>query len=118
MQSYLYILLTFIIAGLLVGGALVLSALIGPRGRTNKDKGKPFECGNIPFEKPGKPFSVHFYLVAILFIVFDIEIIFLYPWIASFSAVSRYGFFAALLFVLILTFGLIYEWKRGGLEWH
>ncbi|HUU30188.1 MAG TPA: NADH-quinone oxidoreductase subunit A [archaeon] len=118
MQSYIAILITIVIAALLVGAALILSAIIGPKSKTGKEKGRPFECGNIPFERPGKRFPVHFYVVAILFIVFDIEIVFLYPWIASFGAVGKYGFFAALFFVAVLTFGLVYEWIRGGLEWH
>ena len=118
MHSYLPILLTFLIAAFMVGAALGLSALIGPRAKSNREKMVPFECGNRPLEEPGKRFPVHFYTVAILFIVFDIEVIFLYPWAAAFGEVGIYGFLAAMFFVLVLTFGLIYEWIRGGLEWH
>lgn len=118
MHSYLAILLTILIAAFMVGAALGLSALIGPNPRMTKEKAEPFECGKHPFQSPGRQFPVHFFVVAMLFLVFDIEIIFLYPWAASFGAVGRYGFFAAMFFMLVLVFGLIYEWKRGGLEWH
>jgi NADH-quinone oxidoreductase subunit A len=118
MHSYLPILLTFLVAAFMVGAALGLSALISPRTKMTKEKKTPFECGNIPLEEPGKRFPVHFYTVAILFIVFDIEVIFLYPWAAAFGDVGKYGFLAAMFFVVVLTFGLIYEWIRGGLEWH
>ncbi|MEA2062779.1 MAG: NADH-quinone oxidoreductase subunit A [Gemmatimonadota bacterium] len=118
MHSYLPIFLTFLVAALMVGGALVLSALIGPRPEKTKVKQTPFECGNLPFEHPGKRFPVHYYTVAILFIVFDVEIIFLYPWAAAFGQVGWYGFLAAMFFVAVLSFGLVYEWARGGLEWH
>ncbi|MEA1996398.1 MAG: NADH-quinone oxidoreductase subunit A, partial [Gemmatimonadota bacterium] len=105
------------VAAVLAGGALVLSALIGPRTKLTKEKETPFECGNIPIEEPGKPFPVHYYVVAILFVVFDIEVIFLYPWIASFGDVGMYGFLAALFFLVVLTVGLVYELVRGGLKW-
>jgi len=118
MQSYVPVLLTTILTALMVGAALILSALIGPRPPLTKEKEMPFECGNVPFEEPGKRFPVHYYRVAILFIVFDIEVVFLYPWIASFGTVGKAGFFAAMLFILVLTFALVYEWLRGGLEWH
>ncbi|OGF98180.1 MAG: hypothetical protein A3F83_01970 [Candidatus Glassbacteria bacterium RIFCSPLOWO2_12_FULL_58_11] len=118
MHNFLAILLTLVITAITVGGALLLSALIGPKSKMTREKERPFECGNVPFEEPGKQFPIHFYVVAILFIVFDIEVIFLYPWISSFGTVGRYGFAGAMFFILILTFGLIYEWLRGGLEWH
>ena len=118
MHSYLPVLLAIIVTAGIVGAVLGLSALIGPKPEITKEKERPFECGYIPFQEPGKCFPVHYYVVAILFIVFDIEIIFLYPWVASFEAVGKTGFFAAIFFILILTFGLVYEWLRGGLEWH
>ncbi|MBN2290231.1 MAG: NADH-quinone oxidoreductase subunit A [Candidatus Glassbacteria bacterium] len=118
MPSYLPILLTFLAAAFMVGAALGLSALISPRTRMTEEKQMPFECGNRPFEEPGKRFPVHFYTVAILFIVFDIEVVFLYPWAAAFGELGKYGFFAAMFFVAVLFFGLVYEWARGGLEWH
>jgi NADH-quinone oxidoreductase subunit A len=118
MLDYVAIFLTIIVAALMAGGALVLSALIGPKPEMTREKERPFECGLVPFEEPGRRFPVHYYVVAILFIVFDIEVIFLYPWIASFGTVGIYGFIGAMTFLLILTFGLVYEWLRGGLEWH
>ncbi len=118
MLDYVAIFLTIIVAALMAGGALLLSALIGPSPAKTKEKQRPFECGLVPIEEPGRCFPVHYYVVAILFVVFDIEVIFLYPWIASFDEVGLYGFIGAMTFLLVLTFGLIYEWLRGGLEWH
>lgn len=118
MLEYVAIFLTIIVAALMAGGALLLSSLMGPNPEKTKEKQRPFECGLIPFEEPGRRFPVHYYVVAILFVIFDIEVIFLYPWIASFAEVGIYGFFGAMAFLLILTFGLLYEWMRGGLEWH
>ncbi len=118
MLEYVAIFLTIIVAALMAGGALVLSAMIGPSPEMTREKERPFECGMVAFEEPGRQFPVHYYVVAILFIVFDIEVIFLYPWIASFGEVGLYGFIGAMTFLLILTFGLLYEWLRGGLEWH
>jgi NADH-quinone oxidoreductase subunit A len=118
MENYPAILLTIVIAALMVGGALGLSWLVGPRPPVTKAKERPFECGKVPFEEPGKRFPIHFYAVAILFIVFDVEVIFLYPWVAAFHEVGGYGFLAVMFFVLVLTFGLLYEWLKGGLEWH
>ena len=118
MLDYAAIFLTIVVAAVMAGGALVLSALIGPRPPMTREKERPFECGLVPFEEPGRRFPIHYYVVAILFIVFDIEVIFLYPWIVSFGKVGLYGFVGAMTFVLVLSFGLIYEWFRGGLEWH
>ncbi|MCE5271342.1 NADH-quinone oxidoreductase subunit A [bacterium] len=117
MQSFIPVVITIVIAAVMVGAALGLAALCGPRPRTDKTKETPFECGRAPFEEPGRPFPVHFYVTAILFIVFDIEVVFLYPWIAARNAVGAYGLLAVLIFLFLLTFALLYEWLKGGMEW-
>ena len=117
METYTPVLLTILIAALMVGAALGIAAIAGPKPKVTKVKETPFECGYAPFEEPGKPFPVHFYIVAILFIVFDIEVIFLYPWVAAWGTVGSLGFLAVMFFITLLAFGLVYEWLRGGMEW-
>ena len=96
---------------------LCLAIFLGPK-RKSKIKEMPFESG---LDSQGiskkNTFSVNYYLVAMLFLAFDVEIIFLYPWAANFRNLGWYGFFAILIFLSVLVFGLIYEWKKGVLEW-
>jgi NADH-quinone oxidoreductase subunit A len=119
--DYLPLLIVLIVAALFAAIALIVPALLGPH-RGNKQKLEPYESGIIPFSDARRRFPVKFYLVAMLFILFDIEVIFLYPWAGvlrdlrdNFSiwlALAPMGFF---LFVLIV--GLLYEWKKGALDW-
>lgn len=83
----------------------------------DKEKVSVYECGFDPFHSPGKPFSIRFFLIAILFLVFDLEISYLFPWSYSSSVISLKGHLIVILFLIILTAGLIYEWLKGGLEW-
>ena len=83
----------------------------------DKEKVSVYECGFDPFHSPGKPFSIRFFLIAILFLVFDLEISYLFPWSCYSNAVSLKGQWIIILFLIILTVGLIYEWLKGGLEW-
>lgn len=83
----------------------------------DKEKVSVYECGFDPFHSPGKPFSVRFFLIAILFLVFDLEISYLFPWSCSSNIVFLKGQWIVILFLVILTIGLIYEWLKGGLEW-
>ena len=78
---------------------------------------EPFECGESPLVSPHQRFSVKFYLVAVLFVLFDIEAIFFFPWAILFRRLGLFGFVEMLLFILILGIGLLYVWKRGGLDW-
>ena len=78
---------------------------------------EPFECGESPIVSPHQRFSVKFYLVAVLFVLFDIEAVFFFPWAILFKQLGVFGFIEMLLFILILGVGLLYVWKRGGLEW-
>ena len=109
--------LLFILVGLAVGVIpVVLGSLLGPH-RPDPEKLSPYECGFEAFEDARMKFDVRYYLVAILFILFDLEIAFLFPWADAFSGIGLYGFWSMLVFLGILTIGFIYEWRKGALEW-
>jgi NADH-quinone oxidoreductase subunit A len=95
---------------------LGLQILLGPR-RVFDEKQEPFECGEKQIVSPHQRFSVKFYLVAILFVIFDIEALFFYAWGALFAELGWYGYIAMLVFSVPLVVGLIYEWMKGALEW-
>ncbi|HKO69276.1 MAG TPA: NADH-quinone oxidoreductase subunit A [Burkholderiaceae bacterium] len=118
LENYLPILL-FILVGLAIGAApLLLGAILGPR-KPDPEKLSPYECGFEAFEDARMKFDVRYYLVAILFIIFDLEIAFLFPWgvVLGDLGVWSAGFWAMMLFLAILTVGFIYEWKKGALDW-
>jgi len=107
----------FFVSGFLVT-MLVLSSFLGPRNRT-VTKQLPFECGSVSVgDVRTQRFNVRFYLVAMLFILFDIEVIFLYPWAIVLKELGWYGFNAMMIFIVVLGVGLIYEWKKGVLDWN
>jgi NADH-quinone oxidoreductase subunit A len=109
--------LLFILVGLGVGVVpLVLGKLLGPN-RPDPEKLSPYECGFEAFEDARMKFDVRYYLVAILFILFDLEIAFLFPWAAVVNEIGMAGYLAMMLFLAILTVGFIYEWMKGALEW-
>jgi NADH-quinone oxidoreductase subunit A len=114
--SYLPILILVLLAAGFATVTLLLSSVLGPR-RPTRDKLSPYECGIDPIGSARERFSVKFYLVAMLFILFDIEIVFLYPWAVNLRSLKVFGFLEMLLFLGILLIGLLYVWKRGGLEW-
>jgi len=116
LESYLPILI-FLIIGLVVG-AVVLSMglMIGPN-RPDKEKNSTYECGFEPFEDSRLKFDVRYYLVAILFIIFDLEIAFLFPWAVVLKELSLAGFVAMGIFLGLLLIGFMYEWMKGALEW-
>ena len=116
LAEYLGILLTVGLAIVLAGALLGLHLLIGPRRRF-PEKQEPFECGERQIVSPRQRFAVKFYLVAILFVVFDVEAIFFYPWGATFQEVGIPGLIAIGIFTVPLAVGLIYEWSKGALEW-
>ncbi|MFN4263589.1 MAG: NADH-quinone oxidoreductase subunit A [Thioalkalivibrionaceae bacterium] len=116
LEGYLPILI-FILVGLVTGVVpLVVGMAAGPR-RPDAAKDAPYECGFEAFEDSRMKFDVRFYLVAILFIIFDLEIAFLFPWAVSLDTVGLFGLLAMAAFLLILVVGFIYEWKKGALEW-
>jgi len=109
--------LVFIVVGLVLGIlAMSMGFLLGPR-QPNKAKLSPYECGFDHFEDARMPFDVRFYLVAILFIIFDLETAFLFPWAVVLRQIGWMGFWAMMIFLTILVVGFVYEWKKGALEW-
>jgi len=109
--------LLFILVGLGVGVApLVLGKLLAP-SRPDPEKLSPYECGFEAFEDARMKFDVRYYLVAILFILFDLEIAFLFPWAVVINDIGLPGFLAMMLFLGILVVGFVYEWMKGALEW-
>jgi len=109
--------LLFMLVGLAVGVApLVLGKLLGP-SRPDPEKLSPYECGFEAFEDARMKFDVRYYLVAILFILFDLEIAFLFPWAAVINDIGFAGFLSMMVFLAILTVGFVYEWMKGALEW-
>ena len=114
--EYLPIFVFIIIALGLSTGFALLSSFVGPN-KPDKDKLSAYECGFPPFDDARGRFDVRFYLVAILFIIFDLEVAFLFPWAISLSSTGLAGYISMMLFLFILTVGFIYEWKKGALEW-
>ncbi|GMR19550.1 MAG: NADH-quinone oxidoreductase subunit A [Gammaproteobacteria bacterium] len=116
LENYLPVLI-FITVGILVGIIpMIMGWAMGPR-RPDSEKNSPYECGFEAFEDSRTKFDVRYYLVAILFIIFDLEIAFLFPWAVVLEEIGMFGFLAMMLFLGILVIGFIYEWKKGALEW-
>jgi NADH-quinone oxidoreductase subunit A len=116
LENYFPILL-FIIVGLAVGVApIVLGKLVAPN-KPDSEKNSPYECGFEAFEDARMKFDVRYYLVAILFILFDLEIAFLFPWAVVLKEIGLFGFVSMMVFLAILVVGFIYEWMKGALEW-
>lgn len=116
LENYFPVLL-FILIGILVGIVpMLLGRALGPH-KPDAQKLSPYECGFEAFGDARMKFDIRFYLVAILFILFDIEVIFLMPWAANVNALGLHGFWAVMGFLSVLAIGLAYEWKRGALEW-
>jgi NADH-quinone oxidoreductase subunit A len=117
MLAEYYPILLFILVGLAVGvGPMVLGKLLGP-SRPDPEKLSPYECGFEAFEDARMKFDVRYYLVAILFILFDLEIAFLFPWAVVINEIGLPGYLAMMLFLGILVVGFVYEWMKGALEW-
>jgi NADH-quinone oxidoreductase subunit A len=116
LHEYLPILIFLIVGGGFGAVLIVLGFLLGRRS-PDPDKLAPYECGFEAFEDSRMKFDVRYYLVAILFIIFDLEIAFLFPWAVSLESIGTFGLLAMGLFLTILVVGFIYEWKKGALEW-
>ena len=116
LENYFPILL-FVMVGLAIGVLpQVMGFLLAPH-RPDDKKNSPYECGFEAFEDARMKFDVRYYLVAILFILFDLEIAFLFPWAVVLPEIGLFGFFAMMIFLGILVVGFVYEWKKGALEW-
>jgi NADH-quinone oxidoreductase subunit A len=116
LANYAPILIFLIVAGALSVILLFLGFTFG-RGRKDADKLAPYECGFEAFEDSRMRFDVRYYLVAILFIIFDLEIAFLFPWAVSLDRIGAFGLVAMAIFVAVLVVGFVYEWRKGALEW-
>ena len=116
LQNYVPILIFLGVAGLLGSLLIGLGFFLGPR-RPDPEKTSAYECGFEAFSDSRMKFDVRYYLVAILFIVFDLEIAFLFPWAVALDTVGRVGLVAMGIFLAILVVGFVYEWKKGALEW-
>ena len=116
LENYLPVLI-FIVIGAVVGAAMIGLGFVLAPNRPDSEKNSPYECGFEAFEDSRMKFDVRYYLVAILFIIFDLEIAFLFPWAVVLDNLGIVGFTAMVVFLGILVVGFIYEWKKGALEW-
>jgi|SRR5580700_2594971 NADH-quinone oxidoreductase subunit A len=116
-QVYAPLLLHLLVAVFLASALTAASILVGWR-RPNRAKQQAYECGMIPTGDARQPFSVRFYLIAMVFILFDVEAIFLFPWAFVFRDLRWNGFFEMMLYIAILLVGYLYLWKKGALDWH
>jgi NADH-quinone oxidoreductase subunit A len=116
LQEYMPIIIFLVIAIGLSAVCIGGSYLVVPQ-RPDTEKNAAFECGFAAFEDARTKFDVRFYLVAILFIIFDLEVAFLFPWAISLGSVGVFGFWSMMMFLGVLTIGFVYEWKKGALEW-
>jgi NADH-quinone oxidoreductase subunit A len=116
LEQYLPVLL-FMLVGTVIGFApMTIGKILGP-SRPDAEKNSPYECGFEAFEDARMKFDVRYYLVAILFILFDLEIAFLFPWAVSLDSIGFFGFMAMMVFLTILVVGFVYEWMKGALDW-
>ncbi len=116
LKDYFPIILFLIIALILSFGFIIINFLLSPK-KPDPEKLSAYECGFEPFNDSRMEFDIRFYLVAILFIIFDLEIAFLFPWAISLGKIGFLGFISMMIFLVILTVGFIYEWKKGALDW-
>jgi len=114
--AYLPILIFAVIAFGMAIGVVALGLILGKR-RADAEKSSPYECGFEPMGDSSAPFNVRFYIVAMLFVIFDLEIAFLFPWAVHLKQLGVLEFWSMMGFLTVLTIGLIYEWKKGALEW-
>lgn len=116
LSSYLPVAI-FLGVALIVGLALLVAPYLVAYRNPDPEKLSAYECGFNAFDDARMKFDVRYYLVAILFIIFDLEVAFLFPWAVSFGQIGMFGFWSMMIFLLVLTIGFAYEWKKGALEW-
>lgn len=116
MEEYIGVSLMLFFAIVIAVGMVVMTSILGPK-RHFPDKMEPFECGESQLVSARQRFSVKFYLVGVLFVLFDIEAVFFFPWAILYKRLGLFGFVEMFLFILILGVGLMYVWIRGGLDW-
>jgi NADH:ubiquinone oxidoreductase subunit 3 (subunit A) len=113
---YLYVGISMLLISGFVAAVLVLARLLSPSSRS-ATKGQIYETGESTVTDPWRPFPVRYYIFALLFLIFDVEAAFLFPWAVVYGELALYGFVQMVIFVFILTAGLVYEWKKGALKW-
>ena len=116
LREYLPILI-FLIIAIGISLVMVVASYLVAKQKPDSEKMSAYECGFEAFDDARSRFDVRFYLVAILFIIFDLEVAFLFPWAVAFGDIGVYGFFSMVLFLAVLTIGFVYEWRKGALEW-
>jgi NADH-quinone oxidoreductase subunit A len=116
LEQYFPVLL-FILVGIGIGVAMLVMGIMVAPDRPDAEKLSPYECGFEAFEDARMKFDVRYYLIAILFILFDLEIAFLFPWAVVLPDIGIFGFWSMMIFLAILIVGFVYEWKKGALEW-
>ena len=116
MIEYFGIVVTFVLAGTLAGAFIVLASVLGPK-KPSRVKSEPFECGEVPFSLPVGRLTIKFYLTALLFILFDVELVFLYPWAVVYRRLGASGLTEMVIFLGVLMVGFFYAWDNGALEW-
>ncbi|WP_336276768.1 NADH-quinone oxidoreductase subunit A [Bartonella sp. CB178] len=116
LSSYLPIFIFIVVSAVITGVLLIMPYVVAYRS-PDPEKLSAYECGFNSFDDARMKFDIRFYLVSILFIIFDLEVAFLFPWAVSFSSVGMFGFFSMIVFLALLTIGFVYEWKKGALEW-
>jgi NADH-quinone oxidoreductase subunit A len=117
MSEYIGVVVAFIFAGGFVAANIILASVLGPK-KPSAVKSEPFECGQVPIALPIGRLSVKFYLTAILFILFDVELVFLYPWAVVYRTLGPSGLVEMVIFLAVLMVGFFYAWDNGALEWH
>jgi NADH-quinone oxidoreductase subunit A len=110
-------LVVFVILATLISGALLIAPFLIAFKAPDAEKLSPYECGFDPFDDARMRFDARFYLVSLLFIIFDLEVAFLFPWAIVFRDLGAYGFWSIMIFLAVLTVGFVYEWTKGALEW-
>jgi NADH-quinone oxidoreductase subunit A len=116
LREYLPILI-FLVIAVAIAGAMVAASFLVARQHPDPEKLSPYECGFEAFDDARRRFDVRFYLVSILFIIFDLEVAFLFPWAVSLGDIGVFGFWSMIAFLGVLTIGFVYEWMKGALEW-
>jgi NADH-quinone oxidoreductase subunit A len=117
LQDYLPLII-FVAVAAVIGLVLLIAPFIVAYQQPDPEKLSAYECGFNAFDDARMKFDVRYYLVAILFIIFDLEVSFLFPWAVAFGEVGLFGFWAVMVFLAVLTIGFIYEWRKGALEWN
>jgi len=114
--KYWHILVFIVVSVLIVLILFMVAYLLSPKS-ANKEKSSAYECGFEPFDESRKTFDIQFFIVGILFLIFDLEVAFIFPWAVSLSSIGIFGFWVMMLFFIIINIGFVYEWQRGALDW-